>query len=139
MELWRVVSDSSTIAEPQLMIRRLVRRGELESTITFYEQMIGQSCALRFTYAEMGLALASVANVLIIAGDDQSLAPFRATDYTVLVSNLEEYAERARRLGAAIVEAPKDVPTGRNMVIHDPDGSLVEYVEHRPRPGAGTG
>ena len=33
-------------------------------------------------------------------------------------------------LGAAIVEPPKPVPTGSNMRVRHPDGTLVEYVEH---------
>ena len=38
--------------------------------------------------------------------------------------------QHAAALGADIVEPPKRVPTGSNMRVGHPDGTLVEYVEH---------
>ena len=117
------------------MIRRLVAADRLEATVSFYEGLLDQPCELRFSYPEVGLTLASVGDVLIIAGDGSALAPFRRTSYTILVSDLDTYAERLSALGAVVIEEPKTVPTGRNMLVQHPDGSVVEYVEHRPRPG----
>ncbi|MFB9265617.1 hypothetical protein ACFFWD_21100 [Bradyrhizobium erythrophlei] len=39
----------------------------------------------------------------------------------------------AEAFGATILEAPKAVPTGRNMLVRHPDQTRVEYVEHRDK------
>jgi hypothetical protein len=46
------------------------------------------------------------------------------------------FARHLPTLGAEIVNGPKDVPTGRNMLVRHPDGTLIEYVEHRHKHAA---
>lgn len=133
--LWRLRPDSSERERPLVMIRRLLPADRLEPAIVFYEQLLGEPCDLRFDYPEMELSLASVGAVLLIAGSERALAPFAATDATLLVASLEQAAARVRAGGGEIVEEPKAVPTGRNMLARHPDGALVEYVEHRPQAG----
>ncbi len=133
--LWRVTSDSSAREQPLVMIRRLLPPERLQATIAFYEELLGEPCDLRFDYPEMQLSLASVGAVLLIAGSEEALAPFVATAATLLVASLEETAELVRQGGGEVLEPPKAVPTGRNMLARHPDGALVEYVEHRPQPG----
>lgn len=133
-KLWRLSADSSSRHAPLVMVRILVAPEELDAAISLYEQLLEQRCDLRFDYPETGLRLASVANVLLIAGSEQALNSFRATTMTLLVSSLDAYLERFAALGIEVISAPKGVPTGRNMLARHPDGSLVEYVEHRPQP-----
>lgn len=103
---------------------------ELASTISFYEELFGQSCNLRFSYAAVGLELAQVGPILLIAGSKAALKPFQATQLTLVVDSLDAYQRHLEQAGAQIISQPKLVPTGRNMRAAHPDGLMVEYVEH---------
>lgn len=100
-----------------------------------YEQLLGRACGQRVSYPEAGLRLASVGNVLLIAGSDTTLEPFRATAMTLLVASLDDCLAQFGALGIDVVKPPTAVPTGRNILARHPDGALVEYVEHRAQPG----
>ncbi len=103
----------------------------LDPTIEFYEALFGVTCHLRFLYPAVRLELAQIGRVLLIAGDQEDLAPFRATNSTFLVDNLEAFqAHLVQHLDVQILSQPKEVPTGRNMRVRHPDGLVVEYVEH---------
>ena len=103
---------------------------QMERSITFYEQLFGESCRLRFHYENIGLELAQIGTVLLIAGSEIALLPFKATRVTFLVDELFEGRESLLKQGAIILEEPKPVPTGWNMRVKHPDGTLVEYVQH---------
>jgi predicted enzyme related to lactoylglutathione lyase len=133
--LWRERPSSEARDVPLVLTRILLAPEAFEDAVALYEDLLGVRCDLRFAYPEMELFLASIGNVLLIAGREEALEPFRATDATFLVSALEPYAGRVRAAGGEVLEPPKDVPTGRNMLVRHPDGALVEYVEHRPQPG----
>jgi len=135
VELWRLRADSSDRAQPLVMVRVLIAPEQLEPTIALYERVLGTPCDLRFAYPEMDLYLASVGNVLLIAGPEEALAPFAQTAMTLLVASLDAEIARFEELGIELLEPPKEVPTGRNLLARHPDGSIVEYVEHRPQPG----
>jgi predicted enzyme related to lactoylglutathione lyase len=135
VELWRERSDSSGRSEPLVMVRVLLAPEGLEAAVALYERLLGVACDLRFAYPEMELYLASVGNVLLIAGRDDALDPFRATAMTLLVASLDDELARFGELGVELLEPPKAVPTGRNMLARHHDGAVVEYVEHRPQPG----
>jgi predicted enzyme related to lactoylglutathione lyase len=124
---------------PLVMTRVLMPPDRLESAIALYEQLLGTSCDLRFDYPQAGLRLATVGSVLLIAGRDQALEPFRVTAMTLLVASLDDCLERFTALGIDVIAPPKTVPTGRNILARHPDGALVEYVEHRPLPWEITG
>lgn len=49
---------------------------------------------------------------------------------TFMVDDIKAFAAHLPTIGATIVEAPKPVPTGQNMLVRHPDQTLVEYVEH---------
>ena len=84
-------------------------------------------------YPEYDLRLAQVASILLIAGTEQSLRRFTATHMTFMVEDIEAFAAHLPTVGATILEAPKPVPTGRNMLARHPDQTLVEYVEHNDK------
>jgi hypothetical protein len=101
----------------------------MERSITFYEELFGESCHLRFEYANMGLELAQIGTVLLIAGSEIALLPFKATKVTFLVDTVFDGRDALLRQGAIILDGPQQVPTGWNMRVKHPDGTLAEYVQ----------
>lgn len=102
---------------------------QLETSISFYERLLGQPCRIRFIYAEAGIELAAVGSLLLIAGAEVALEPLRAVAMTISVSSLSVCRDVLLNEGATIVEGPQSVPTGLNMHVRHADGTLVEYVQ----------
>ncbi len=122
-----------------VLTRQLVAIDELDVAIAMYETLFRQSVRLRFDYPERSLRIAQVGQVLLIGGSRDSLDPFRDTAMTFLVSDLTAYAAYLPTIGATIVRAIQQVPSGRNMLVRHRDRSLVEYVEHdHPNPADDT-
>ena len=113
-----------------ILVRRCIPIVDFESAVVFHEKLIKQKARLRFDYPEYGLKLAQVASILFIGGSDESLAAFIATHATFLVDDIFAYEAHLPTIGASILETPKKVPTGWNMLVKHPDGTLIEYVEH---------
>lgn len=103
---------------------------DLNLALEFYEDLLGTPAAMRFEIPQIGLELAQIGNVLLIAGSDEVLKPFRSTQATFLVDSLDEFRAYLTGKGAEITRGPDKVPTGRNMTVRNPDGSVIEYVEH---------
>jgi predicted enzyme related to lactoylglutathione lyase len=116
-----------------ILARRYLPLEDLDGAVAFYETLIGQKARLRFDYPEYELRLAQVASILFIAGTAQSLQRFTATYLTFMVDDIDAFAAHLPSVGATILEAPKPVPTGRNMLVLHPDRTRVEYVEHRDK------
>jgi hypothetical protein len=102
---------------------------DLDASIAFYEALTGEKCAVRFAYKEKGLELAQIGSLLLIAGNDQALEPFRATNLTIRVDSLSEFKEFLLKNGANIIRDVAKVPTGFNMIAKHKDGTTAEYVE----------
>jgi predicted enzyme related to lactoylglutathione lyase len=106
-----------------------------DTAIRFYESLTGTRAVSRFSMPGAGLELAVVSDVLIICGTDEALRQFRQTDGTFLVDSLEEFHRFLVAHGATVLSPPQRVPTGINMTVRHPDGSVFEYVEHhKPLP-----
>lgn len=103
---------------------------DLRSVLEFYEELLGSPAAMRFEIPQIGLELAQIKNILLIAGSDEALKPFRSTQATFLVDSLDEFKAYLEERGAKTLRGPNKVPTGRNMTVKHPDGSIIEYVEH---------
>jgi len=116
-----------------ILVRRCLPLDRFDAAVRFNETLIGQPARLRFDYPERSLKLAQVASLLLIAGTEESLAPFVATAATFLVDDIAAFASALPEMGAEIIAPPKPVPTGWNMLVRHPDGMLVEYVEHRDK------
>lgn len=114
-----------------ILVRRYLPLDRFEEAVRFHEQIIGQKARLRFHYPQYNLELAQVASILFIAGTPESLAPFVNTHATFMVEGIGDFARHLPTVGAEVLNGPKDVPTGRNMLVRHPDGTLIEYVEHR--------
>jgi len=121
-----------------ILVRRCLPLDQFEKAVAFHEELIGQKARLRFDYPAYNLKLAQVVSILFIAGSPESLAPFVKTHATFLVDDIQGYAQHLPDRGAEVIEAPKAVPTGWNMLVRHPDGMLVEYVEHREKHPADT-
>ena len=103
---------------------------DLDKHLDFYEALLDSKTELRFTMPQTGLELAQIGNMLIIAGSEDSLKPFRETKVTVLVDSIDQFKAFLEKRGSKIVRGPSKVPTGINMTVQHPDGSIFEYVEH---------
>jgi len=95
------------------------------------EHLAGTKATSRFAVPAAGLELARVQDILIIAGSDEALRPFRSTNATSLFDSLEEYHRFLLANGGTILHPPQQVPTGINMTVRHPDSLVVEYAEHR--------
>ncbi|MEU5518410.1 MULTISPECIES: hypothetical protein [Streptomyces] len=88
----------------------------------------GEPVTSRFSLPN-GPDLATVGEVLVVAGDEEALAPYRETVATLLVDDLDACRERLDEAGAELVRGPRVVPTGRNLTARLPGGLQLEYVE----------
>ncbi|MBB3725484.1 MULTISPECIES: VOC family protein [Nonomuraea] len=130
--LWRKQTDSSTLTEPRVLIRVFVPQGRLEASVEFYQRLQRVEADARFDFPEAGLRLATVGAFLVIEGDAEALAPFRSTTGTLLVDDVVPYHDRLVAEGAEIIFPLQQVPTGAGFNARHPDGTVVEYVHHRP-------
>lgn len=115
----------------RILARRYLPLTDFDEAVTFHEDLLGQKASSRFEYDEYGLKIAAVSSILFVGGTAQSLKPFEGTHMTFLIDDIEAYARYLPRIGATITEAVKPVPTGWNMTVRHPDGTLVEYVQHK--------
>jgi predicted enzyme related to lactoylglutathione lyase len=114
----------------KVLTRIFLHPSKMEKTIKFYEDIFNESCSMRFDYKAMKLELAMVSSVLLLAGKSENLRKFEDTRLTFLVDSLDDYFNHFMKKGIDILEEPKEVPTGKNMRVKHPDGTIVEYVEH---------
>jgi predicted enzyme related to lactoylglutathione lyase len=117
-----------------MTIKQILTRiyvNDMNSAIDFYERLTGERCANRFEYKQVELEIARINNLLIIAGTDQALEPFKETSATFLVDSISEYKDFLDQNGALVIRDIQQVPTGLNMTIKHKDGIIIEYVEHR--------
>jgi hypothetical protein len=101
---------------------------EPETTTAALTAATGDRVGLQFDMAN-GLRLASVGRILVVAGDEATLAPYRATQATVIVDDLDDCHTGLITAGAEIVRGPHDVPTGRNLTARLTPEVQIEYVE----------
>ncbi|MGX8126189.1 VOC family protein [Clostridioides difficile] len=76
------------------------------------------------------MELAQVGNVLLLSGSDDALKPFIETKSTFIVDSVDEWRSYLLKNGAVVVRDKKKVPTGYNMTVKHPDGTIVEYVQY---------
>ncbi|UCM88247.1 VOC family protein [Streptomyces marincola] len=128
--LWRLRNDSSDRAEPRVLIRVFIEPGAYDEAVVFYERLQCVTADARFVFGR--LRLATVGAFLLIEGSDEDLRPFRSTTGTLLVDDVRPYHDRLVAAGAEIVWPLQKVPTGAAFNARHPDGTVVEYVHHRP-------
>ncbi|MCI2421224.1 hypothetical protein MOQ72_27660 [Saccharopolyspora sp. K220] len=131
-QLWRRNPDSSNLPQPRTFVRVFVAQEEHESTTAWYERLLGVERDMVLPYPEKDLALTAVGGFLIIAGTDESLAPFRQTVGTLLVADIGPYEQRFQQEGLEFVQQRFQAPVGEGFTVRHPDGTVIEYVHHRP-------
>lgn len=105
---------------------------DINAAVDFYEKLLDETCGMRFRYPQINLELAQVGGILLIGGPEEALKPFKGTQATFLVDSVTQYKEFLLRNGAFVVRDILKVPTGLNMTVRHADGTIVEYVEHKP-------
>ena len=100
----------------------------LNPSIEFYEELLGTAAAMRFEIPQIGLELAQVGDILLIAGSDEALKPFRSTQATMLVDSLDEFKTYLEEKGAEIIRGPNTVPTRQEH-----DGKASGWIDNRIR------
>jgi hypothetical protein len=114
----------------KVLSRIYVNSSDLYRFIKYYEDIFDKKCKMIIEHPA-GLELAAIGSILLIAGSKDSLKPFRDTKLTFLVDSVNEFREKLDKNGTIILNEPQEVPTGRNMRVIHPDGTIVEYVEFR--------
>lgn len=121
-----------------MKIKQILTRiyvNDINTAIDFYEKLTNEECANRFEYKQLGLEIARIDNLLIVAGSNDALKQFRNTSATFLVDSVSEFKEFLLKNGAEIVRDIQQVPTGFNMTVKHMDGTIIEYVEHVKKLG----
>jgi hypothetical protein len=101
---------------------------DLDAVAVPLGEMTGEPVTGRFALPN-GLELAAVGRVLVVAGEEQTLAPYRETSATLIVDDLDACLALLDQVGARVIRGPQDVPTGRNLTARLPGGAQIEYVE----------
>ncbi|MFR0356931.1 VOC family protein [Streptomyces sediminimaris] len=101
---------------------------DLDAVLAPLATVTGEPVGSRFAMPN-GLELATVGRVLVVAGDERVLEPYRATVATLVIDDLDACRALLERTGARIVRGPQAVPTGRNLTAELPGGVRIEYVE----------
>jgi predicted enzyme related to lactoylglutathione lyase len=113
----------------ELCFRVYATADALDTTIAFYEQLQGTTCARRVTIAETGVVAARVGQFLILAGDGEVMTAARRVDGIFYVDDLDAYAGWVRDQGGELLHEPRIVTSGRNFTARHPDGLVMEYFE----------
>jgi len=106
---------------------------DIDSAVNFYESLLGVKCSLRFQYKEVELELTQVGNILIIAGSEKALEPFKDTKATFEVNSIENCKKYLLENGGTVIRDIQQVPTGKNLTVKNADGNIVEYVEFKEK------
>jgi predicted enzyme related to lactoylglutathione lyase len=134
-ERWfRREPDSSGLVAPRLLARVALHPDELDQRIAFYEGVLGVPCDARMPLPEAGLELATVGNLLLIGNPNPVGETARATAYTLLVASVPDYLTGLQGSGTDVTEPVTTSVAGRRARVRFPDGTLVEVIDHRPRP-----
>lgn len=103
----------------------------LDTTIAFYEQLQGTTCARRVTIAETSVVAARVGAFLILAGDGEAMTTARQVHGIFYVDDLDAFAAWVREQGGELLHEVRVVTSGRNFTARHPDGLVIEYFEAR--------
>ena len=115
----------------RVMARAYSAPERMDDLVAFYEKLFGQKCEIRFPIPALGLEIASVGGMHLMAGTDDNLKPFRAAQATYWVDSVSAAAEELRRAGGEVLLGPNTGASGSFMVAKHPDGLVVEYIDRR--------
>ena len=111
--------------------RIYVRTSQLAELKNFYMTLQGVARVHHeFHYEAFRLDIVAIGSFLLIAGDEADTLRFEPTKLTCLVDELDAVRAYFGERGVRIIDDVKVVPSGRNLRVMNPDGTIVEYVEH---------
>jgi hypothetical protein len=108
-----------------------VDAADFDATVQYYEELFDTPSPLRFRYAAGGLDIATVGTVVVIGGRPADLTAAVRQDLVAMVDSLDE-RRRTLPVGTTVLQEPAEIPTGHNMYVRNPDGTLFEFVELDP-------
>ena len=120
------------------LVRVHVSPEVLDQTVGYYERIFGQQCSFQFQLHDAELEVAIIADVQVVAGSEQALAPMRGVRAAWLIDSVESARTVLEAAGATIVIGARQGPHGSFMVVRHPDGTIVECADFNP-PDAGLG
>lgn len=135
--LYRKQTDSSTFAQPRVLVRVFAEPGHLEQTVRSYERLTGTALDMDLDAREHGVRIVAVGGFLVLELDPAQPERFelaRSTAVTMIYAHLDRAVETSVALGAEVVVVARASLVGRGAFLRHPDGLLVEYLEHRPTP-----
>jgi predicted enzyme related to lactoylglutathione lyase len=109
---------------------------DLDSSLPFYEKLVGRAADLRFGFE--AAELAAVGDILLIAGPPEATDRYRDTIGPLIVSDIGETLRFLSEQGARVEQDPVEVPTGLMAYVRHADGTRVEYLQFAPEPAART-
>lgn len=113
----------------KVMARSYVMPFEMDAAIAFYEQLLREKCETRFPIPALGIEIAAIGAMHIVAGAEEKLAPFKQVQAAFFVDSVLEFKKELERLNASILQQPELGPFGMFMIVKHPDGMIVEYAD----------
>lgn len=113
----------------QVMARSYIAPDDMDAAVKFYEHLLGEECQVRFPIEEIGIEIAAVGDIHLVSGSEARLAHFRDVRAAFFVDSVSEYETELSRLGAAVMQEPRQGPFGLFMIVRHPDGLIVEYAD----------
>jgi len=113
----------------RVFTRTYVYQPQLEAAVRFYEELTGQPCGLRFDREDLGLRVAVVGWMHVVAGAESGMYDYPETRATFLVDRVDSFIDPLTAMGAEVLHDPIPGPQGHTMHVRHPDGLVVEYVD----------
>jgi hypothetical protein len=111
--------------------RIYLRKPDLAACREFYLALQGlERVHHEFYYEAFRLEIVGIGSFLLIAGDEADTKRFEPTKLTCLVNDLDAVRAYFIQVGVKVIDDVKVVPSGRNLRAMNPDGTIVEYVQH---------
>jgi predicted enzyme related to lactoylglutathione lyase len=101
----------------------------LDLALPFYENIYGVKTQRRFTYPHLNVEVATVGDLMLLAGPKDACKSLSSIKATFIVDSLAEFLAYFNDVGIRVIRGPQQVPTGKNMTVQHSDGVLIEYVE----------
>ena len=98
----------------QVMARAYAAPEKLDAVIAFYERLFREPCKERPPIPSLGLEIASVGSIHLIAGSEEKLKPFRNAQATFWVDSVREAEKELRSMGRRFSWDPNTVRAGRS-------------------------
>jgi predicted enzyme related to lactoylglutathione lyase len=112
-----------------------VPRAEVDRHAANWSQVLGVPADTRMPVDEFGLTVMTVGHIAIVGATEAARAAVGAVRSVIVVADLDHALGELERIGATIIDGPMTIPPGRSVYVTMPDGTVAEWVEHRPRPG----